>query len=462
MAAINAAGYDADINSPNNHPLRAALRQWVTAHNPSSLNDLRRFFQAHRRETPAAELGQYVAWALSVDGPPSFNSRFSPNQVPPQALALEGLGPLLARFYSEAALDQAWKQAQPSYDEAIARYHQPVSQAVFDSNAYLRNPTSGARGRRFQIFIDLLAAPNFVQTLSLADDYFVVITPSPEPRVRDVRHAYLHYLIDPLAIRNAAALDKKRALGDFALASPILDEAYRNDFTLLAGMSLVKAVESRLDATQAPSLVSQAMSEGFVLTAAFHDALLIFEKQDQSLALYLPRMIADIDRAREDRRIAQVQFASQRSARVVPVQAPKPVELSAAAQAAADAERLYEKRDLPAARAACRRVLEQPAPRPLQARAYFALARIAALEKQPGLSQQLFERSLELDPEPYERAWSHVYLARLATAAQDSAAALLHYQSALAVQGASEGARKAAQTEMQSPALAPKPSPDHQ
>ena len=41
----------------------------------------------------------------------------------------------------------------------------------------MRNPTSGYLGRRFQIYVDLLGAPNQVQMRSYADDYFVVVTP---------------------------------------------------------------------------------------------------------------------------------------------------------------------------------------------------------------------------------------------------------------------------------------------
>ena len=122
-------------------------------------------------------------------------------------------------------------------------------------------------------------------------------------------------------------------------------------------------------------------------------------------------------------------------------------------------EKLYDARNLPAAKESYRQLLSQPAGRSLHAKAYYGLARIAALEKQPEDSQQFFQRVLELEPEPFERAWSHVYLARLARAAQEPEAALKHYQEALAVKDASEGARKAAQAEMPAVAASLKPSP---
>ena len=115
-----------------------------------------------------------------------------------------------------------------------------------EANAYLRNPTSGLRGRRFQIYVDLLGAPNQIQTRSYKDDYFVVVTPSPEPQIDQVRHAYLHYLLDPLSLRYFEQWSRDKGLADFAQAAPALDDAYKNDFMLLATECVIKAVESRL------------------------------------------------------------------------------------------------------------------------------------------------------------------------------------------------------------------------
>jgi tetratricopeptide (TPR) repeat protein len=112
-------------------------------------------------------------------------------------------------------------------------------------------------------------------------------------------------------------------------------------------------------------------------------------------------------------------------------------------------DKLIRSRDAEAARGICRKVLQAPAPKPIHARAYFGLARAAALEKDPELSKELFEKTLTLEPEPFEKAWSHVYLARLAMAGQEPAEAVAQYEAALAVAGGSEQARKAAQTELE-------------
>lgn len=448
LAAMNAAGYDAEMDSPTNHPLRAEIRRAVQAKNPPSLARLRAFL----RDTPQgdwnAELSRYVSFALTLGPPPGFKAKYDPAQTPPDVIALEPLRPLLADFWAEAGLETIWRAAQPAYDEAIASYQEPVINALLSVNLYLRNPTSGMTGRRFQIYVDLLGAPNQVHARSYMDDYFVVVTPSVRPRVEDIRHAYLHYLLDPLCIRYQAKLEPKKGLGDFAHASPILAEEYKNDFVLLAGMSLVKAVEAKLD--RQAQKVEVAMSEGFVLTSYFHEALGAYEKQEQALRLYLPAMIDGMDVGREDKRIAGVKFAESRAARVVRPAAAAEPEQTEGEKAFEGAEAAYRSRDFEKAKAGYRGLIQSAGTAKLHAKAYFGLGRIAAQEKDPELAQQLFEKTLETSPEPFERAWASVFLARLSRAAGEMAEARKHYQSALAVEGGSDAARQAAEKELAS------------
>src|SRR5437899_302078 len=72
MAAINAAGYKAEWSSPNNHPIRAAIQEELAKRNIPSLSPLKEFFESHRKRTDAQELSQYISFALSCTGPPSF------------------------------------------------------------------------------------------------------------------------------------------------------------------------------------------------------------------------------------------------------------------------------------------------------------------------------------------------------------------------------------------------------
>jgi len=93
--------------------------------------------------------------------------------------------------------------------------------------------------------------------------------------------------------------------------------------------------------------------------------------------------------------------------------------------------------------------LKETDEKPLHAKAYYGLARIAALEKDPELAERLFRKTLESDPDGYTKAWTHVYLGRLAEAAGERERAAEEYKAALAVEGASVAARQGAEKGLQ-------------
>ena len=453
LAAINAAGYDANLDSNAKSPLRKQVRDAIAARHLDSVEALKKFVADHRQEDPEADFSQYVSFALSVQGPPDFQFSMPSQEVPPDVRKLDGLNDLIASFYQEADIEHLWKQAQPDLDRMIAAYHGGVTQAVLDVNAYLRNPTSGLKGSRFQVYVDLLGAPNQIQTRSYKNNYYVVVTPSPEPQIDQVRHAYLHFLLDPLSLRYFEQWGRDKALADFAQSAPALDEAYKNDFMLLATECVIKAVESRLArGGKKQELVSQALSQGFVITPALADGLAVYEKQPESLRNYFPDLLGLIDLAREDRRLQRVEFAKEATvhqAKSAPLP-PAPV-LSASAKSLAEAEDMYASRNLTAARAGYEKVLQLPAENPVHARAYYGLARIAALDHDPELAEKLFQKTLEMSPDDETKSWAHLYLGRLSDAAGEREQAEKHYHAALAVHGVPEQVKVAAEKGLAQP-----------
>ena len=446
LAAINAAGYDADLASSSNHPLRHAVRQALAQRTIPVLEELRSFYREHQLREAAAELSQYISFALSVTDPPGFAFKYRTVDLPPDVARLRELPKLLKTFYAQAGIEELWKQAQPAFDEAIARYHEPVLRAVLEVNTYLRNPTSGAFGRRFQVYIDLLGAPHQIHTRFYADDCYIVLTPSPEPQINDIRHAYLRYLLDPMALRHGEAVLKRKALLDYVQAAPALGDHYKSDFLLLATESLIRAIESRLARRGGPQMVEEALREGLVLAPHFAEQLPAYEKQEQSMRMYFPELIESIDLRREEKRLDKVEFTAEAKVRRARSAPPPPAPVLTTAQKTMEqAEALYSERKLEAARQAFTRVLGETGEKPLHARAYYGMARIAALEKNPELAERLFLKALELGPEPQVKAWVLVYLARLADAAGEREQAVKLYGQALGVEGASEAARRAAE-----------------
>lgn len=448
MAAINAAGYDADLASPHNHPLRMAIRQELAKRNIPSLAAIRDFVAKHKHRDEGADLGQYISFALACSGPPSFAFKQRDVDIPPDASALSGLGPLLAKFYTEANIPDLWKRAQPAFDKIIESYHEPISQAVLQVNLYLRQPTSGFPGRHFQIFVEPQGAPNQIQTRSYGNEYFVVVTPSPDLRVFDIRHGYLHYLLDPLATREQEALNRKKGLADHAQRAQALDDSFKEDFLLLTTESLIKAVEARLD--KKPEMAQQAFRQGYILTPYFTEELAKFEKQEASMMVFYKEMIQGIDLRKEDARLRDVEFDRTAPVRTVKAPAPPPPPApTGAAKTLDDAETLYRARKLDEAKAQYLAALQQTDDKPLHATAYYGLARIAVLEKDPETAERMFQKSLELGPEAQVKAWCLAYLGQLELAAGERESAAQYFQKALQVEGASELARKTAQQGLQ-------------
>jgi tetratricopeptide (TPR) repeat protein len=444
MAAVNAAGYDAMIDSPSNSPLRKSVRDSLAKMNIPSLPALKDFFAKHNQISP------YISFALTCEGPPNFVIRKREMEVPPDVTQIARLTPLLAAFYKEAHIEDLWQSAQPEINQTLARYHSPVIDAVMKVNLYLRQQTSGGANRsRFQILVELLGAPNQVHTRSYGFQYTIVVTPSPEIHIFEIRHAYLHYSLDPLATHYADILERKKGLADHAFRAQALDEYLKNDWLGLAGESLVKAVESRLDRN--PAEVQKALRQGMVLAPYFAENLPAYEKQDLAMSEFYKDMVQAIDVVKEDQRLSQVKFDVQReSERTVQLAAPPPPPaLTGAAKTLDDAENLYAARDLEKAKETYLAVLQQTDLKKMHAAAYYGLARIAALQKDPESSQRLFLRTLELDPEPPVKAWALVYLGKLSLASSEQDEAVKYFQQAVSVEGASEAAIAEAKRSLQ-------------
>jgi tetratricopeptide (TPR) repeat protein len=438
MAAMNAAGYDAQIDSPNNHPLRKAVRDELAKKNIPSLVALKAFYAKHPNIDP------YISFALTCEGPPNFVIKKRDIEVPPDVAVIEKLSPLLAAFYKEANIADLWARSQNSINQYIVRYHAPVVDAVLNVNAYLRQQTSGLNRGRFQILLELLAAPNQVQVRSYGLSYTIVITPSPDTRISDIRHAYLRYLLEALATHYADVWERKKGIADHALRARMLNDAYKNDFLQLVSESLVRAVEARLDHN--PAAIQQALRQGFILAPYFAEQLLIYEKQELAMSEFYRDMAVNMDVTREEARLLPVVFDSQSApARTVPAALPAPA-LTGAAKTLKDAQEAYDFHDLDKAKQLYLDVLQQTDLKDMHAEAYYGLAHIAALQKDPDTAQRLFLRTLELDPQqPQTKAYTLIYLGKLAIASGDPEQAGKYLQDALKVEGAPDKVRAEAQ-----------------
>lgn len=450
LAAINAAGYDAGIDSALNERfhIRSQVREILAKQKLPCLSELRVFYKEHKKPTDAGDLSQYISFSLVAGDAPTFE--LPSGQVPPDVEPLRGLSPILADFYKQANIADLWRRAQPAYENAISEYQDPVINALFEANGYLRNP-SGYLGRRFQIFLDLLAAPDQIQVRSYRDDYFVVVTPTSVPPVEEIRDAYLGFMLDPLTFKYSDVIKQKKPLQKYAEEAPALDLAYKDDFSLLLNKCLVKAIDARLmheGAEKRQAYINEAMREGFVLTAAFADLLPAYEKQQDAFRLYYPDLVNAIDVHKEEKRLRTVQFAESVPQKVIAP--PTKIQLDPADQSLETAQGLLEQNDTENARKAFKKVFEETTDKAKQGRAYYGLAVIDLQEKRWDEAVDLFQRTVDSNTSPAILAWSHYYLGQLALKAGDPEKATTHFKQTLANEAASSKARDAAEKALQS------------
>ena len=449
LAAINAAGYDAGINSPLNERfrVRTQVREELGKRTIGCLPELKAFYQEHKKASETADLSQYISFALLAGDAPDF--ALPKAALPSDVEPLREFSSLLARFYREANLADLWNRSQPAYAAAIGQYQDAVINTLFEANGYVRN-ASGYLGRRFQIYLDLLGAPDQIQVRSYQSDYYIVITPASTPLVDQIRDAYLEYVLDPLSFKYSEAIKQKKALQKFAEQAPALDIVYKDDFSLLVTKCLVKAIDSRLmhePAETRQASVDEAVREGFILTRGFADLLPAYEKQEQALRLYYPGLIAAIDVKKEEKRLKNVQFVESIPARVVAP--PAVLQLLPAEQSLQSAEGLMDQQDYLGARKFFEKALRETTEKPLQSRAYYGLAVVNLQEKRWDEALNLFQRTIDANPNSAIGAWAHYYIGQLDLKAGDAEQASAQFKLTLNTQAASAKAREAAEKGLQ-------------
>lgn len=469
MCALHAAGYEAEVSSAGFHPLRAQLRAELLGLRGPATEALRKFYRDHELGDPAATLSRYISFALVVGPPPKFEFTMRREELPPDALSLEGFNEILADFHREAQVERLWSRVQPVYDREVRQLHQPMAQIVLTSTGYLREVYRPTRGRAFSVYVEPMVGgkTNF---RSYADRYTIVLSPGAETSLEDVRHAYLHFLLDPLAYRYRKEVASRSALHRYTGRAPRLAPEFRDDFPALLTECLVRAVElrlRRLPVTKAAAAIDEAEGEGYILVRAFYRGLETFEKAEPAMAFYFPDLVNQIDVAAEARRLDQVQFAAAPGADAPATRQKKEEseldvwlregEQQVAAQKAAAAAASFEK------------VLEKY---PGESRAEYGLAVALVLQGQGEKAKEIFQRIVargarvpttasagsQAGADPMVLAWSHVYLGRIQDLKGNRELALSEYRAALAVESAPEPARTAARRGIEKEFEPPRPS----
>ena len=461
MAALNSCGYDEDLTQ--SMPLRNKVREEVanalvdSAEARTSLRRVCEFYRDHHQPSASRDTAQYVSLALNLGGPPKFEPKNKEADLPPDANYVLGLRESLEPFYQSVGLGKIWQAHHYEYDQLVNSFHQQVSGVLMQTDLYLRLPVSGYLGRQFVILLEPLIAPGQVNARTYGTDYYLVLSPSAGNyiKVDQVRHTYLHFVLEPIVLKRVLALRRFDPLLELVKSAP-MDQSFKDDISLLVTESLIRAVEARmLGNGKAPEEVRSraadaAMSEGFVLTRYFYDAMVRFESDPAGFQDAFGDMLHDLDVDREKKRIAQVRFGSAAQPEIVQRQLkpqPKLLDLAEERLAAGDAE---------TAQAIARRALQEKQDDP--ARALFILARVSTIRADMAGAKTYFERTLEVAREPRIVAWSHIYLGRIFDIQENRTAALVHYRAALSAGDTTPDTRAAAERGIAQP-YAPQRSP---
>jgi tetratricopeptide (TPR) repeat protein len=460
-AALNACGYDAGLreSDPVRQQVRAEFAQ-AAARSPearATLDEVCRFYRDHQQPDPALNLAQYVSLALNLGHPPDFALLRKESDLPPDTEYIQGFSSLLRRFYSDLHGTRIWEKHRAQYESLIQRYHEPVTRTILATDIYLKMPISGYVGREFTVYLEPLAAPGQVNSRNFGLDYSMVIGPEDDSlHLDEVRHAYLHYLLDPMTLKRANALKRLDPLLASLKNAP-LAEQYKYDTSLLVTECLIRAIEARtLDGGKATEpakrkLVDESTRQGFVLTGYFYNALVGFEKGPTGLSDAFSDLLYEIDVVKEKKLASEIVFSSEATPEVVRASRKRQASLLDLAE-----DRMATG-DLHAAERLARQALDDPGEDP--ARALFILARTASLNADVNSARTYFERTLSIAREPRLVAWSHIYLGRIFDLQDNRESAVQHYRAALAAGDTTPDTRTAAERGLKEPYQAPHRDP---
>ncbi len=458
MAGLNACGYDEglSISDPVRQKARDLMNQALAQSEPAraARDNLCSFVRSHTLGSPRHNLAQYVSLALYLNPPPALTPSLPTEQLPPDAEPLAEYASLL-RTYAEAVnLHLIWALLRPAYDAEVSTLHDPMTKMILDMDLYLKQPPSQYSHRRFVVILEPLIAPGQVNARVYGGDYVVVASPvNGVVRMKEIKHTYLHYELEPLLYARTPAIDKLQPLLERVQTAPLpFDD--KSDVVALVTECLIRAIEARTMDTGVPNytppahvdrsqisavnnlinahdrqvaavrkkLVQQDMEQGYILTQYFYDQLAIFESDPVSLQEAVGEMVYSIDVPAEKARVQRLVFSDHVEEDVVerPNSGPDlldQAELNLASGNTATAGKLAQQ------------ALAQHTPH--AGRAQFILARVDLFSGKPEAAVTAFQQAIQLSHDPRTVAWSHIYLGRIDDVEDNRDDAVIQYKAAL-------------------------------
>jgi tetratricopeptide (TPR) repeat protein len=478
-AALNSCGYDEGLEE--SAPVRRRVRDEMnkalakSEEARAARDKVCLYIAQHRMTGTEHDIAQYISLALYLTPPPELETSEELAEMPPDSTQVVEIVPLLRSFISAVDLHGIWLTLRPAYDKEVDQLHDPLSKMIVSTDLYLKMPASTYEGRRFIVVIEPMLSPSLVNARIYGTDFVVVVSPvNGQIRMNDVRHTYLHYVIEPLLNARANAIDRTQPILKEVREAP-MEFRYRSDTVPLTIECLIKAIEARTMDTGIPvykipanadrseipryeherqlyqqkvdavrvAAVQHDMTQGFVLTQYFYEQLIQFEKDPASLSDTIGEMVYSMDVDQQVHRARNIEFDKQSDGEVLGRTRPRELtglDLAEARLASGDVasasaiaqQALADKSDS----------LEAVA---TGARANFILARAAILNRKPEEAIDRFQKTLATSKDQRLLAWSHIYLGRMLDLDCKRDEAVSEYQLALTVRDGQQDTRLAAE-----------------
>jgi len=484
-AALNACGYDEGLEE--SAPVRKRVRDEMDlalAKSEDARNKRDKiclYIAQHRMTGGELDIAQYISLALYLTPPPEIETAAELTEMPPDATQIVEIVPLLRDFVAAVDLHGIWLALHRTYDAEADHLHDPLSKMIVSTNLYLKMPAETYNGRRFVVVVEPLFSPRMVNARIYGTDYVVVVSPQDGAiPMTDVRHTYLHYVIEPLLYVRANAIDRTQPILKEIRDAP-LEFRFRSDTVPLTIECLIKAIEARTMDTGVPvytipagvdrsalpryeherqiyqqkvdaikwATVRHDMTQGFVLTQYFYEQMIQFEKDPASLKDTIGEMVYSMDVDQQVHRARDLDFDKEGDSEVLSRSQPHKLtglDLAEARLASGDVatasamarQALAVHSDSPDASNSMEAIANG-------ARADFILARAAILTGHPDQAVDDFQKTLAASKNPRLISWSHIYLGRMLDLDCKRDEALTEYQEALKTRDGQQDTRLAAE-----------------
>ena len=478
-AALNACGYDEGLSesAPVRQRVRDEMNQALAKSEDARVkrDKVCLFIAQHRMTGSIKDISQYISLALYLTPPPELETSVELPEMPPDSTQVVEIAPLLRDFAAAVDLHGIWLTVHHSYDEETDKLHDPLSKMIVSANLYLKMPASTYDGRRFVVVMEPLLSPKLVNARIYGTDYVVVVSPvNGTIPMSDVRHTYLHYVIEPLLYTRANAIDRTQPILKEIHDAP-LEFRFRSNTVALTVECLIKAIEARTMDTGVPvykiptgierselpryeherqlyqekvdaiksATVHHDMTQGFVLTQYFYEQLIQFEKDPASLQDTIGEMVYSMDVDQQVHRARDTQFDAQADGDVLQRSKPRVLtglDLAEARLAAGDVATAsaLARQSLTVHSDSIESIADS-------ARANFILARAAIMTGHPEQAIDRFQKAIATSKDPRLLAWSHIYLGRMLDLDCKRDEAMAEYKEALATRDGAQDTRLAAE-----------------